>query len=102
MLLNASYTEKDVLYRLHFDYKNCISLTKVAFGLQKLRFVYKYLLVRLQSCISTYKTASRFAIELSRIVNEIRREKLKRINYNKAQKIMLSHCKCIDLALFNC
>ena len=44
-------------------YKNCISLTKVAFGLQKLRFAYKYLVVELQSCISGYKTASRFAIE---------------------------------------
>ena len=36
----------------------------MAFGLQKLRFAYKYLVVKLQSCISIYKTASRFAIEL--------------------------------------
>lgn len=48
----------------------CISITKVAshlqrmiFRLQKLRFAYKYLIVRLQNCISGYKTASRFAIE---------------------------------------
>ena len=50
--------------RLHLGYKNCILLTKVAFGLQKLRIAYKYLVVELQSCISGYKTASRFAIEL--------------------------------------
>ena len=47
-----------------------ISITKVAsrlqklpFRLQKLRFAYKYLVVRLQNCISRYKTASRFTIE---------------------------------------
>lgn len=38
---------------------SCISITKVAFGLQKLHFDYKYLLAYLQRCISLYKTASR-------------------------------------------
>lgn len=48
----------------------CVLFTKVAsrlqritFRLQKLRFVYKYLVVGLQNCIWGYKTASRFAIE---------------------------------------
>jgi len=59
----VSYTEKSHLYRLHFDYKSCISLTKVAFRLQKLRFGYKYSIVNLQNCISAYKVASRFAIQ---------------------------------------
>lgn len=38
---------------------SCISITKAAFGLQKLHFDYKYLLAYLQRCISLYKTASR-------------------------------------------
>ena len=63
MLLNVSYTENGVLYRLHFDYKSCILHTKVAYQLQKLRFAYKYLVVGLQNCISGYKIASGFAIE---------------------------------------
>ena len=62
----VSYTEKSHLYRLHFDYKSCISVTKVAFRLQKLRFAYKYLIVNLQNCISAYKVASRFAIQRRR------------------------------------
>ena len=66
MLLNVSYTENGVLYRLHFDYKSCILHTKVAYQLQKLRFAYKYLVVGLQNCISGYKIASGFAIELNK------------------------------------
>ena len=56
----------------------CISLTKVAsrlqrmiFRLQKLRFAYKYLVVRLQNCVSGYKTASRFSIELKEGIKEM-------------------------------
>lgn len=56
----------------------CISLTKVAsrlqrmiFRLQKLRFAYKYLVVRLQNCVSGYKTASRFSIESYKLYSEI-------------------------------
>lgn len=66
----------------------CISITKVAshlqrmiFRLQKLRFAYKYLIVRLQNCISGYKTASRFAIEYLLISIEMYRlEEEKAIN----------------------
>ena len=59
-----SYRKKNYTYRLHFDYKSCISFTKRAFRLQKLRFVYKYILVILQTCISIYKAAPRFTIDL--------------------------------------
>ena len=62
-VLKISYTEKIILYRLHFGYKNCILLTKVAFRVQKLRFAYKYLVFNFQNCISDYKVASRFAIQ---------------------------------------
>ena len=48
----------------------CISITKTAshlqkytFRLQKLRFVYKYLVISLQSGFSVYKVASRFTIQ---------------------------------------
>ena len=58
-----SYRKKNYTYRLHFDYKSCISFTKRAFRLQKLRFVYKYILVILQTCISIYKAAPRFTID---------------------------------------
>ena len=58
-----SYNEKNILYRLHFGYKSCISFTKVAFRVQKLRFAYKYLIVNLQNCISNYKVASRNATQ---------------------------------------
>lgn len=57
-VLKISYNEKNILYRLHFGYKSCISVTKVAFRVQKLRFAYKYLIVNLQNCISDYKVAS--------------------------------------------
>ena len=62
-----SYIEKNVLYRLHFEYKNCISFTKVAFWVQKLRFVYKYSVISLQSGISVYKVAFRFTIQHSHL-----------------------------------
>lgn len=62
-VLKISYTEKNVLYRLHFTYKNCISFTNVAFRVQKLHFAYKYLIVNLQNCISNYKVASLLAIQ---------------------------------------
>ena len=41
-VLKISYTEKNVLYRLHLGCKSRDSFTKVAFRVQKLRFVYKY------------------------------------------------------------
>jgi hypothetical protein len=39
---------------LHLDYKSGVSFSKVASRLQKLRFVYKYLVVDLQSGISLF------------------------------------------------
>ena len=42
-----------------------------AFGVGKLRFAYKYLLVNLQSCISLYKTASRSTIKCHKNYNAI-------------------------------
>lgn len=63
-VLKVSYIEKNDLYRLHFGYKSCFSFSNVAFRVQKLRFVYKYLIVNLQNCISNYKVASRNAIQL--------------------------------------
>ena len=63
-VLKTSYIEKNVLYRLHFGYKSCVSFTNVAFQVQKMHFAYKYLVVNLQNCISNYKVASRFAIHL--------------------------------------
>ena len=62
-VLKTSYIEKNILYRLHFGYKNGFSLTNVAFRIQKLRFAYKYLVFNLQNCISKYKVASRLAIQ---------------------------------------
>ena len=59
-----SYTEKNVLNRLHFGYKNGISLTKLEFRLQKLRFAYKYLYINLQSCVFFYKMASCLSSDL--------------------------------------
>lgn len=61
-VLKTSYIEKNVLYRLHFGYKSCVSFTNVAFQVQKMHFAYKYLVVNLQNYISNYKVASRFAI----------------------------------------
>ena len=62
-VLKVSYIEKNILYRLHFGYKSCVSFTNVAFRVQKLRFAYKYLVFNLQNCISNYKVASRNAIQ---------------------------------------
>lgn len=42
---------------------DCISVTNVVFRVQKLRFIYKYLIVNLQNCISDYKVASQLAIQ---------------------------------------
>ena len=49
--------------KLHFGYKSGFLLTKMAFRIQKLRFVYKYSVVVLQYCISLYKVASRISIK---------------------------------------
>ena len=62
-VLKVSYIEKNILYRLHFGYKSCVSFTNVAFRVQKLRFAYKYLVFNLQNCILKYKVASRLAIQ---------------------------------------
>lgn len=48
--------------KLHFGYKCGISFTKLAFRLQKLRFVYKYSVVSYKHCISIYKVAFRITI----------------------------------------
>lgn len=76
----------------------CISITKVAshlqrmiFRLQKLRFAYKYLIVRLQNCISGYKTASRFAIE-SKIELSNADEKY-RINYHTMNNALVEELR---------
>lgn len=63
-VLKISYIEKNILYRLHFGYKRCISFTNVAFRIQKLRFAYKYSIVNLQNCISSYKVAARIATQV--------------------------------------
>ena len=62
-VLKISYIEKNILYRLHFGYKSCISFTNVAFRVQKLRFAYKYSIVNLQNCISGYNVASQNATQ---------------------------------------
>ena len=48
---------------LHLGYKNGFLLSKIAFRIQKLRFVYKYSVVDLQYCVSVYKVASRISIK---------------------------------------
>ena len=49
--------------KLHLGYKSGFSFSKLAFRLQKLRFVYKYSLVDYKHCISFYKVASRLSIK---------------------------------------
>jgi len=49
---------------LHLAYKNCISLTKQAFRIQKLRFVYKYSVVDYKDGFLFFKVASCFTINL--------------------------------------
>jgi hypothetical protein len=51
--------------KLHLGYKSGFSFSKVAFRIQKLRFVYKYSVVKLQNGVSSYKVASRFSIKLA-------------------------------------
>lgn len=48
-------------------YKNSFSITELAFGVQKLCFVFKYTLVIYKGCIWTYKLAPRFTIESDKI-----------------------------------
>ena len=55
--------QKNEKIKLHLGYKSGISFSKLAFRIQKLRFVYKYVVVNLQSGIWTYKMASRVTIE---------------------------------------
>jgi hypothetical protein len=55
--------QKNHKIKLHLGYKSCISITKVAFRIQKLRFVYKYSVINYKDCILLYKVASRFSIK---------------------------------------
>jgi len=50
--------------KLHLGYKSGFSFSKVAFQIQKLRFVYKYSLVNYKGCFSLYKVASRLSIKV--------------------------------------
>ena len=60
----TSYTTKTLLKRLRFVYKTGISCTNPDSRVQNWRFVYKKLLLGLQTCTSLYKNASRIAIKL--------------------------------------
>lgn len=62
-LFLPSIHQKSPKIKLHLGYKSGFSVTKLDFRLQKLRFVYKYVVVNLQSGIWTYKMASRVTIE---------------------------------------
>lgn len=55
--------KKGSLNRTRFVYKRCISLTKMASGVQNWRFVYKYAVFNLQTSISPYKLASRITTQ---------------------------------------
>ena len=63
-LSKLSYTKKVRLNRSRFVYKRCISLTKMASGVQNWRFVYKYAVFNLQTSISPYKLAPRITTQL--------------------------------------
>jgi hypothetical protein len=63
-LFLPSIHQKSPKIKLHLGYKSGFSVTKLDFRLQKLRFVYKYVVVNLQSGIWTYKMASRVTIDL--------------------------------------
>ena len=62
-LSKSSYMKKGSLNRTRFVYKRCISLTKMASGVQNWRFVYKYAVFNLQTSISPYKLASRITTQ---------------------------------------
>ena len=68
-LSKSSYMKKGSLNRTRFVYKRCISLTKMASGVQNWRFVYKYAVFNLQTSISPYKLASRITTQLQDIVS---------------------------------
>jgi len=55
--------QKNEKIKLHLGYKSGFLFSKMAFRIQKLRFVYKYSVVKLQSGVSSYKMASRFSIK---------------------------------------
>jgi len=57
--------QKKQKIKLHLGYKSGFLLSKMAFRIQKLHFVYKYSVVNLQYCISVYKVASRLSIKPS-------------------------------------
>jgi hypothetical protein len=50
--------------KLHLGYKSGVSFSKLAFRIQKLRFVYKYSVVGYKDGFSIYKVASRLSIKL--------------------------------------
>jgi hypothetical protein len=49
--------------KLHLGYKSGVSFSKLAFRIQKLRFVYKYSVVGYKDGFSIYKVASRLSIK---------------------------------------
>jgi len=53
--------QKNEQIKLHLGYKCGFSFSKVAFRIQKLRFVYKYSVVGYKDCFSIYKVASRLS-----------------------------------------
>jgi len=55
---------KNEKIKLHLGYKHGFSFSKVAFRIQKLRFVYKYSLVGYKHGFSSYKVASHLSIKL--------------------------------------
>jgi hypothetical protein len=48
--------------KLHLGYKSGVSFSKLAFRIQKLRFVYKYSVVHYKDCILIYEVAPRLSI----------------------------------------
>jgi len=58
---------KNEKIKLHLGYKHGFSFSKVAFRIQKLRFVYKYSLVGYKHGFSSYKVASHLSIKLLHI-----------------------------------
>ena len=64
MLIFIMILQKNEKINLHLGYKSGFLLSKMAFRIQKLRFVYKYSVVELQSGVLSYKVASRISIKL--------------------------------------
>ena len=71
----------------------------MAFGVQKLRFVYKYLIVNLQNCILHYKVASRFATQQNIIFFLVVFANTNRKTENIYRNTIKSCCKTIEVVV---